>query len=143
MWYHLTGEKDERTPEDVLNSVPHMTTPEEAKDILDSQLDKIYDIVNSKFLMVYNLLGQPGEHRVETCTLSMVLEGIRFWYKDAIEWNLTAKRPVSDIPNDFKDIYFKLYDSSGNLILSDEYTLKSVGLAKQWVRNDTINKNKD
>lgn len=91
VWYYLTGEKDERTPKDVLNSVPYITTPEEAKDIFDAQLAKIDDIVNSKFRMVYNLLGQPGEHRIESADFSLVLATINFWYKDVIKWNFIVK----------------------------------------------------
>lgn len=46
-----------------------------------------------------------------------------------------AEGPISNIPNDFKDIYLKVYDSAGNLILSDEYTLESKGLKKTgWTR---------
>lgn len=152
-WKELTGEEDNDTdllkkadtdsaPEDALDSVPHMATLEEAKDILDSQLAEIDDAVNSKFKMVYNLLDQPGEHKIESADFSIVLFTLHLWYKEAIKWNLIANGPTSDIPSDFKDIYFRLYDSGGNLTLFNTYTLKSVGLTKQWVRNDNIDKNK-
>lgn len=50
-------------------------------------------------------------------------------------WNSIAEGPISNIPNDFKDIYLKVYDSAGNLILSDEYTLESKGPKKTgWTR---------
>lgn len=144
IWYRITGEKDERTPEEVLNFVPiTLATPKEAKDILDSQLDEVDDAVNLKFKLVYNLLGQPGEHRTVTADFSFVLTAINFWYKDVIKWHFIVKGPLSDIPSDFKNLYFKVYDSTGNLILSDEYTLASAGLAKQWVRNDSADKDKD
>lgn len=155
-WKELTGEEDEgdndldllkkadtdSAPEDALDSVPHMATLEEAKDILDSQLAEIDDAVNPKFKMVYNLLDQPGEHKIESADLSIVLFTLNLWYKEAIKWNLIANGSTSDIPSDFKDIYFRLYDSGGNLTLVNTYTLKSVGLTKQWVRNDNIDKNK-
>ena len=144
-WKELTGEEDNDTdlaPEDAPNSVPHMATFEEAKDVLDSQLAEIDDVVNSKFKMVYNLLDQPGEHKIESADFSIVLFTLNLWYKEAIKWNLVANGPTSDIPSDFKDIYFRLYDSGGNLVLMNTYTLKSVGLTKQWVRNDNIDKNK-
>lgn len=132
-WKELTGEED---------SVSHMATLEEAKDVLDSKLAEIDDVVNSKFKMVYNLLDQPGEHKIESADLSIVLFTLNLWYKEAIKWNLIAHGSTSDIPSDFKDIYFRLYDSGGNLTLVNTYTLKSVGLTKQWVRNDNIDKNK-
>lgn len=153
-WKELTGEEDndtdllkkadtDNTPEDAPNSVPHMATLEEAKDILDSQLAEIDDVVSPKFKMVYNLLDQPGEHKIESADFSIVLFTLNLWYKDAIKWNLIANGSTSDIPSDFKDIYFRLYDSGGNLTLVNTYTLKSVGLTKQWVRNDNIDKNID
>lgn len=138
-WKELTGEED---PEDAPNSVPHMATLKEAKDILDSQLAETDDVVNPKFKMVYNLLDQPGEHKIESADLSIVLFTLNLWYKEAIKWNLIAHGSTSDIPSDFKDIYFRLYDSGGNLTLFNTYTLKSVGLTKQWIRNDNIDKNK-
>lgn len=152
-WKELTGEEDnntdllkkadtDNTPEDALDSVSHMATLEEAKDVLDSKLAEIDDVVNSKFKMVYNLLDQPGEHKIESADLSIVLFTLNLWYKEAIKWNLIAHGSTSDIPSDFKDIYFRLYDSGGNLTLVNTYTLKSVGLTKQWVRNDNIDKNK-
>lgn len=129
VWYHLTGEKDERTPEDVLNSVPiALASSEKIKDILGSQLEKIRDVVDPKFKIVYNLLGQPGEHRIESVDFPFVLAAIKLWYKDVVKWNLIAESPLSDIPNDFKDIYFRVYDLTGNLVLSDEYTLESKNL---------------
>lgn len=132
-WKELTGEED---------FVPHLTTLEEAKDVLDSQLAEIDHMVNPKFKMVYSLLDQPGEHTIESADLSTVLFTLNLWYKESIKWNLIANGSTSDIPSDFKDIYFRLYDSGGNLSLINTYTLKSVGLTKQWVRNDNIDKNK-
>ncbi len=144
IWYRITGEKDERTPEDVLNSVPiDLAAFEEAKAALDSQLNKIHDVVDPKFKIVYNLLGSSEEHKIESADFSIVLFTLNLWYKEAIKWNVIANSPLSDIPSDFKDIYFRLYDSGGNLALIDTYTLKSVGLAKQWVRNDNPDKDKN
>lgn len=152
IWYRITGEKDERTPEDVLNFVPlaTMITPnkdedgdEEVKQILDAQLDKVNDIVNPKFRMIYNLLGQPEEYRIESADLSLVLATINFWYKDVIKWNFIVKGPISDIPSDFKDLYFRVYDSVNMPIFVDEYTLASAGLAKQWARTDNTDKDKN
>lgn len=113
-WKVLTGEED---------NVPHLATLEEA-------------MVNPKFKMVYSLLDQPEEHTIESADLSTVLYTLNLWYKEAIKWNLIAYGSTSDVPCDFKDIYFRLYDSGGNLALIDTYTLKSVGLTKQWVRNN-------
>ena len=152
-WKELTGEEDsdadllKKQIQTIYRKIlsilsPNMATLEEAKDVLDSQLAEIDDVVNPKFKMVYNLLDQPGEHKIESADLSIVLFTLNLWYKEAIKWNLIANGPTSDIPSDFKDIYFKLYDSGGNLTLVSTYTLKSVGLTKQWVRNDNIDKNK-
>lgn len=104
-----------------------------------SQVRKCYmdndDVVNPKFKVIYNLLHQPGEHIVEPCVYGFVLDCLRFWYREAIRWNSIAEGPISNIPDDFKDIYLKVYDSAGNLILSDEYTLESKGLKKTgWTR---------
>lgn len=91
------------------------------------------DVVNPKFKVIYNLLHQPGEHIVGP--YGLVLDCLRFWYREAIRWNSIAEGPISNIPDDFKDIYLKVYDSAGNLILSDEYTLESKGLKKTgWTR---------
>ena len=121
-WKELIGEED---------SVSHMATLEEAKDILDSQLAKIDHMVNPKFKMVYSLLDQPEEHTIESADFSTALYTLNLWHKEAIKWNLIANGSTSDVPSDFKDIYFRLHDSGGNLALIDTYTLKSVGLTKQ------------
>lgn len=112
-----------------------VASKEEAREIFDSHLQEIDGVVNPKFKVVYSLLHQPGEHIIESCVCGVVLECLRFWYKEAIRWNSIAEGPVSNIPDDFKDIYLKVYDSGGNLILSDEYTLESKGLKKTgWTR---------
>lgn len=111
------------------------TSKEETMEIFDSQLQKIDDVVDPKFKVVYNLLHQPEEHIIKSCVFGFVLECFRFWYKEAIYWNSIAEGPISNIPNNFKDIYLKVYDSAGNLILFDEYTLESKGLKKTgWTR---------
>lgn len=108
---------------------------EEAQEFFDSQLQKIDDVVDPKFRVVCSLLHQPEERILKSCVFGFVLEYLRLWYKEAIEWNSITEGPVSNIPDDFKDIYLKVYDSGGNLILSDEYTLESKGLKKTgWTR---------
>lgn len=108
---------------------------EEAQEFFDSQLQKIDDVVDPKFRVVCSLLHQPEERILKSCVFVFVLEYLRLWYKEAIERNSIAEGPVSNIPDDFKDIYLKVYDSGGNLILSDEYTLESKGLKKTgWTR---------
>lgn len=134
-WKELTGEEE--------NSEAKILSKEEAQEFFDSQLQKIDDFVNPKFKIVYNLLGSSEEHKIESADFSIVLFTLNLWYKEAIKWNVIANSPLSDIPSDFKDIYFRLYDSGGNLALIDTYTLKSVGLAKQWVRNDNPDKDKN
>lgn len=126
-WKELTGEED--------NSEAKILSKEEAQEFFDSQLQKIDDIVDPKFRVVCSLLHQPEERILKSCVFGFVLEYLRLWYKEAIEWNSIAEGPVSNIPDDFKDIYLKVYDSGGNLILSDEYTLESKGLKKiNWTR---------
>lgn len=117
------------------DNIVKVASKEEAREIFDSHLQKIDDVVNPKFKVIYNLLHQPGEHIIKSCVFGFVLECLRFWYKEAIYWNSIAEGPISNIPNDFKDIYLKVYDSAGNLILFDEYTLESKGLKKiGWTR---------
>lgn len=116
-WKELTGEED--------NDVDLLKKADMDND----------DVDNHKFKVVYNLLHQPGEHIIESCVCGTVLECLRFWYREAIRWNSIAEGPISNIPDDFKDIYLKVYDSAGNLILFDTYTLESKGLKKTgWTR---------
>lgn len=126
-WKELTGEED--------NSEAKILSKEEAQEFFDSQLQKIDDVVDPKFRVVCSLLHQPEERILKSCVFGFVLGYLCLWYKEAIEWNSIAEGPVSNIPDDFKDIYLKVYDSGGNLILSDEYTLESKGLKKTiWTR---------
>lgn len=103
-----------------VDNIVKVASKEEACEIFDSHLHEIGDVVNPKFKVVYNLLHQPGERIIESCVCG---------------WNSIAEGPISNIPDDFKDIYLKVYDSAGNLILFDTYTLESKGLKKTgWTR---------
>lgn len=137
-WKELTGEGDndlDLLKKAYVDNAVKVASKEEAREIFDSHLQKIDDVVNPKFKVVYNLLYQPGEHIIESCVCGVVLECLRLWYREAIRWNSIAEGPISNIPDDFKDIYLKVYDSVGNLILFDTYTLESKGLKKTgWTR---------
>lgn len=137
-WKEQTGEEDNNVDllkkADTDNTVK-IASKEEAREIFGSHLQEIDNVVNPKFKVVYNLLHQPGEHIIESCVCGVVLECLRFWYREAIRWNSIAEGPISNIPDDFKDIYLKVYDSAGNLILFDTYTIESKGLKKTgWTR---------
>lgn len=137
-WKDLTGEEDNDV--DLLKKVDtdnivKMASKEEAKEIFDSHLKECDNVVSPKFKVVYTCLNNSYSSTLETSNISLVLEAIQFWYKQAIKWNSIANGDVSNIPNDFKDIYLKVFDSANNIIMFDEYTLSSKGLKKvNWVR---------
>lgn len=140
-WKELTGEEDNNA--DLLKKVDmdnivKVVSKEEAREVFDSHLQEVDDVVNPKFKIIYNLLDQPGEHILESCVFGIVLECLRFWYKEAIKWNSIADGDVSNIPDDFKDIYLKVLDSANNIVFFDEYTLASKGLKKAgWIKDKT------
>lgn len=103
---------------------------------LRNAYNKTLKTANSKFKVIYTCLNSSCPSTLVTYNISSILETVQLWYKQAIRWHSIADGDVSNIPNDFKDIYLKVYDSAGNLILSDECTLKSKGLKLNWSRDN-------
>ena len=140
-WKELTGEEDNNADPlqkvDMDNTVK-VVSEEEAREIFDSHLQECDDVVNPRFKVIYTCLDN-SHTTIKRTTLNHIFKTVQSWYKEeVIKWNSIADGDVSNIPDDFKDIYLKVLDSANNIIFFDEYTLASKGLKRVgWVKDKT------
>lgn len=157
--------KNEQTKESAEHTKPEAKTNKDNKDNVEKvsyqtakefagnyTLGNIADVAQTNFNLFTKELEAKtkAKYEIEYLTLDSdepqtkyvrkvvdLLAHIQQWYQEAIKWNLIANGNISKIPNDFKDIYIKVYDpEEGVVIFQDECTLKSKGLKLAWTRDD-------
>lgn len=140
-WFHkLTGVKDDRPKEMFMKkneqtkeSAEH--TKQETK--IDEDNKEPEAKTKAKYEIEYLTLDSDEPQTKYVRKVVDLLAHIQQWYQEAIKWNLIANGNISKIPNDFKDIYIKVYDpEEGVILFQDECTLKSKGLKLAWTRDD-------